>query len=91
MCENPVILNLHLRETGLLYRRLDVRPLVVEDRRSVADTHLALARRQEMGNGILGLPKIRKRVMFHGSLLFLSGHEFGILQSIHRTAYVKGE
>lgn len=57
MCETPVILNLHLRETGLLYCRSDVRPLVVEGRRSVADTHLALARRQREGNGISGMKK----------------------------------
>ena len=71
MYEDPVILNLHLRETGLLYCRLDVRPLVVEGRRLIADTHLAIARRQEMGNGILGLQRIKKRVMFHDSLLCL--------------------
>lgn len=42
---------------GFLYRRLDVRPLVVVGRRPVAVTHLAQARRQKKGNGIPGLIK----------------------------------
>lgn len=53
MCDNPVILNLHLRETGLLYRQCDVRPQVVEGRSLTADTHLALlgVKRQERHSG----------------------------------------
>lgn len=71
MYEDPVILNLHLRETGLLYCRLYVRPHVVEDRNSIADTHLALARRQKTGNGILGLRKRTGESCRHGSLFLM--------------------
>lgn len=49
------ILNLHLRETGFLYSGWNVKPpFAVEDRKPGAIAHLALARRQNYRNGILG-------------------------------------
>lgn len=45
---------------GFQYLSLDVRPpFAVEGRRAVEVTHLALARRQNRGDGILGILQIK--------------------------------
>lgn len=62
MYDSLRILNLHLRETGFLYSWWNVKPpLAVEDRKPGAIAHLALARRQNRGNGILG--SLHKRII----------------------------
>ena len=54
MYDNPVILNLQIliRESyiSVIYQAIEE----VDDRKTDADTHLAEARRQNTGNGILG-------------------------------------
>ena len=54
MYDNPVILNLQIliRESyiSVIYQAIEE----VDDRKADADTHLAKARRQNTGNGILG-------------------------------------
>ena len=69
MYDNPVILNLQIliRESyiSVIYQAIEE----VDDRKADADTHLAKARRQNTGNGILGNTKDEKvaylRPLFH--------------------------
>ena len=66
------ILNLHLRLWDSNISVSDVRPpFAVEGRRAVEVTHLALARRQNRGDGILGVLQIkssRRRLLFYALL-----------------------
>lgn len=68
----PIILNLHRMFRDSYITGSAVRPPLIhqdaaEGKRAVAVTHLALARRQNMGNGILGVLMIRKqlRLLFY--------------------------
>lgn len=65
MCDTPLFLNLHLRLwDSYIVDRMSSRHYAAEGRREIAVAHLAVARRQKKGNGILGLRKIKKRVMY---------------------------
>ena len=54
MCDNPVILNLQILKWESYISVICRAILAVEDKKTDADTHLAEARRQNTGNGILG-------------------------------------
>ena len=54
MCDNPVILNLQILKWESYISVICHATIAVEDRKTDADTHLAEARRQNTGNGILG-------------------------------------
>ena len=54
MCDNPVILNLQILKRDFYISVICQATIAVEDRKADAKTHLAEARRQNTGNGILG-------------------------------------
>lgn len=54
MCDNPVILNLQILIRESYISVICQAIIAVEDKKTDADTHLAEARRQNTGNGILG-------------------------------------
>lgn len=54
MCDNPVILNLQILKWESYISVICQAIIAVEDKKADADTHLAEARRQNTGNGILG-------------------------------------
>ncbi len=54
MCDNPVILNLQILIRDFYISVICQAIIAVEDRKADANTHLAEARRQNTGNGILG-------------------------------------
>ena len=54
MCDNPVILNLQILKWESYISVICQAIIAVEDKKADADTHLAKARRQNTGNGILG-------------------------------------
>ena len=54
MCDNPVILNLQILKRESYISVICQAIIAVEDKKADADTHLAKARRQNTGNGILG-------------------------------------
>ena len=58
MFDNPVILNLHLfKRDSYISVICQASELAVEDRKTDADAHLAAARSQNTGTGILGMYK----------------------------------
>ena len=54
MCDNPVILNLQILKWESYISVICQAIIAVDDKKADADTHLAKARRQNTGNGILG-------------------------------------
>lgn len=54
MCDNPVILNLHFLNWDSKFLRLCQASFAVEGKSLSEVTHLALARSQNAGTGILG-------------------------------------
>ena len=54
MCDNPVILNLQILKWESYISVICQAIIALEDKKADADTHLAEARRQNTGNGILG-------------------------------------
>ena len=54
MCDTPVILNLHYFKRESYISVICQASVAVEDRKADADTHLAVARSQNTGNGISG-------------------------------------
>ena len=54
MCDNPDILNLHYFKRDSYISVICQASIAVEDRKADADTHLAAARSQNTGTGILG-------------------------------------
>ena len=54
MCDHPVILNLQILKRESYISVICQAIIAVEDKKADADTHLAEARRQNTGNGILG-------------------------------------